>query len=86
MGKRGFTKPRANTFLLGTGLSHESGLKGGVLGGFKRNLIERKLVFLLRGKESEQRKRKMKLLSSFQPPIFWFEMTAVGYCFERLLA
>jgi hypothetical protein len=53
---------------------------------FKRNLIERKLVFLLRGKESEQRKRKMNLLSSFQPPIFWFEMTAVGYCFERLLA
>ena len=31
MGKRGFTKPRANTFLLGTGLSHESGQKAIVL-------------------------------------------------------
>ena len=87
MAKKGFTRPRARNFLLGTGLSHGSGHKGGFKGGFKRNLSERKiLVFLLRCKESEQRKRTTEFAFVLSTPIFRCVMTAAVYCFERLLA
>ena len=53
---------------------------------FKRNLSERKLVFLLRCKESEQRERgKTVCFRLFNPHLFG-RMTVAIYCFERLSA